>query len=292
MIVECLNCKSELEIPDSMCEDGMRFECEECSTRFSYYNGQIFALKDDSQTGIPQTLQHDGAPDLQTKCSQMKESSSNVQTNSARKTGLWWGIIGAVILVLAALVASVFVSCYPKNEFAAKWKRLQKLEERYGTNNVKYVEARLDLIRNFSLVAEKSMVEKHRAFMDLLNHAGYMVANQEYANHTLVSLLVINTDTGACGFMRKGISDGQFSYPRWLSPADAQMIWRHFYYENIINCETNLENTERLIETLEQQLRQLKSKERTEKNQSSRHPGTTHNSGNGPKRPSPGRNDI
>lgn len=269
MNARCLECGAELELPDSMCENGMHFRCYQCSTRFSYFDGRLFELKEESPARIHVPQQRNESSDSYVGCSQRKATTHQAELNFARRIGQWWrrrsSMSKRVYLIGGAVLCAVVLLCIcgrggTENKLDVEWKRLQKIEAKYGTNSVEYVEARLGLVRKFFTLAKRTgLVEKHRTFMKALDRAGYMVMNQKYSDHTLVSLLVVDKNTGDCGFMRSGMSENEFSYPNWLSAKDAQMIWGHFYLEAMNGCESRLADTEKLIDDLETQLRHLKS---------------------------------
>lgn len=176
----------------------------------------------------------------------------------------WFGVcaIGTIILSVLFFLIFMVITAHKgnkKNNLELEYERLNMLESKYGTNSVEYIEARIALIRKLCLNIKQSWVEPHRNFKDKLYKAGYGVSSPSYSNGILDSLMVYNLGTGAYGFMRRGLSEGQYRYPIWLSAEDAQLIWEHFYYQAMAECEENLANYEKLIPELEFQLDNLRT---------------------------------
>ena len=295
MKICCPNCSEVLESP-VVPQEGQHLLCPFCNTKFLYsmqmnkedaaaeYD-QSFRSSDDSpiRISLPQecNCNEDSIP--YSKYLQRDELPEDVKVNIIRRIGRWWG--KQPVLSKCFIIGIVAFDCFislnilytvstkrltelaekhaddleEKNELTVWIDRLTELEKKYVTNSVEYVEAHIDLIRNFTLAMKKKCVEEHRAFIEAMDRAGYWVSHQQYSNYTFDSLLVVNKYTGAHGHMRKGLSGDWLIYPSWLPAEDARMIWDHFYHEAMNDCESSLEDTERQLSDMERRLRHLKS---------------------------------
>ena len=94
----------------------------------------------------------------------------------------WLGVCAIVAIILSVLWLIITVITAhkgkEKSDLEVQYERLLMLENKYGTNSVEYIEARIDLIRKYTLNINKELVDRHRNFMFVLNKAGYTVCSE------------------------------------------------------------------------------------------------------------------
>ena len=208
MEVKCPKCGVELELSDDVCVDGSHFKCCRCSTWFSYYNGEAFALKV-TRVSVPHDRKPRSAHHFRDGSHGSTEETESQALAAVKRRWKGFSTRGRMRVYIAASIVSVVVLLailFQRTEggVSADLKdmhdNLLKLEKKYGTNSVEYIEARLDMIRTVDLPVNTAMVKIHRAFISNLKDAGYMVTNQIYSDDRLVSLLIINMFSGEHGF--------------------------------------------------------------------------------------------
>lgn len=268
MNITCKKCGVELELPDEYCENGAHFKCYECGSRFAYFNGEGVELKESAPTRIPLPNSRKRAACGVSRRS--VETKSHVDAVSLR-FGRWWGcltnthrriFLAVVGVALLVVVISGVRSCENagENPMRKEYEKLVSIQKKYGTNSVEYVEQRIKMIRSVTLPMRLEMAAAHKKFEDRIFSAGYVVQNTLYSNGLLDSLFVVELNSGASGFMKKSLSEKEFSFPAWMSPSDARAIWEHYYFEAVDRSEQNLKETEKLIADLEDQLKRLRSR--------------------------------
>lgn len=268
MNIMCKKCGAELELPDEYCENGAHFKCSDCGTRFAYFNGEGFELKESVPTRIPlPNSRKEGSRGSSMQNLATERNADSVfllfgrwwkgLTNTHRKTLLIVVVVVLLVVVVSGARSSVNVG---KNQTQKEYEKLVSIQKKYGTNSVEYVEQRIKMIQSFTLPMCRGMATAHKKFEDRIFSAGYVVQNALYSDSILDSIFVVDINSGASGFMKKSLSGKEFSFPAWMSPSDARAIWEHYYFEAVDRSEYNLKETEKLLDDLQDQLKQLRSR--------------------------------
>ena len=276
-VVRCPICGNSAKVDEEL-QGGEQLDCPYCNRTFTYGRKKgVSAPEVKHESTPPQRVNLPGAgmgtpiqqarnmtnqdsnEALQSSVCMMKRAKVIIQKALSKKyLRIWVGVVCLIAIVCVVdLVRSKSKS--PTYEASSLITKVAKAETKYGTNSVEYIEARLDFLRKVGIKLQLEGAIKHRDFLKMLDRSAYMVTYYEHQNGTLSYLVVLNKYTGANGIMSAGMQDGQFNYPRWMPAEDAKMIWRHYYYEAAVTCESELEETEKLINELEMRLQQLKS---------------------------------
>ncbi len=287
MIVKCAKCDEVLEIPDAACENGRHFECFRCSTQQFYFNGRLYPLKESSSFTSVKKRSRPNLP--------KNRYLSRIISGLHRQTvGRIWLCVSSIVVAIGLMV---LVSCLiadpkknipykaePKKQDAMKDAPYKaeankqdsekdisyvlmddaiekmayavKIGAKYGTNSVESLKA--------DLVAKQAMLKMnqyyslvHKFFKERMYNAGYCVASLNYSGNNLTSLYLVNYRINREGEMRPGLAAGSFTYPLWLSEADAKMIWGHYSDRLLGKSESIQSETEAAIEDLERRLSEI-----------------------------------
>ena len=222
MNIICPKCGALLELPEELCKEGANFKCDCCAAMLKYIGGQILELK--------------------------KSVSPRIQMPQQKRNGImwhernipWWTrrwVKYAAIGIAALLTIILACFCIDLSGLSLKyytWRRAY-LAEKYGTDSAQYLKFELDMCRK---ILKGQTFERRQRIQQMeqdIEAAGYLIYQVQTSGPELLSLFVVNKYTGANGFMRKGITNEEFSYPLEISGIDAARIWWHYYFKTMID---------------------------------------------------------
>lgn len=150
------------------------------------------------------------------------------------------------------------------NDFTTLFDKLEYCRKRFGTNSIEFLEVEIERLKKAIVPAFKAQEKVSLEFDRRLSSAGYGVANVSYEDGHLTSLFIVKYDSGLQGFMRRGLSDGTFTYPRWLNSEDAKVIWNHYDHFNSQEFYRKYTELKKQLATLETQLKEQREKKQQE----------------------------
>ena len=111
---------------------------------------------------------------------------------------------------------------------------VKKIENEYGTNSIEYTEAGIYMISRYTLPLWEGIAVADTEFKRRLQYFGYHVGRVSYSDYhdgkgeRLTLLELWHEVTYQHGTMSASYGSDWFTYPSWMSYADAKIIWDHY----------------------------------------------------------------
>lgn len=265
MTIKCPNCGCEFELPEECYSDGQKFRCEACSSKLVWYNGLLFKMKETSPSRS-QTLQNQN----NISDGHSKRPLPKIASGDTTKFRRWWGgltvrrktcyTIGmfAAIIVILFLTSGRRVKENNSNDELGIMRKIEA-ERIYGSNSVEYLEADLNVNRNFLDVQYKILMDQEKVAA-MIKGTGLIIGGKKYSDGHLTFLFVVDGYTGMEGFMRGDFTN--FCYPTWIPKELAKSIWKFYEYDPdpVNRLKNAIDETRRKIAELEEKIKQKKTK--------------------------------